>query len=442
MRRINALANVTAGGIMRGVYAALLLKAGIVAEFVFASLNAQSSELDSLRNERNRIQEILQIVQDGRPPCSSSECQSKKAELFYDLQTQLMRTPPIETRLPEIRSQALLAAQQLIRIKKTRELRSPKNLADWVDWYQNRAQYDLEYEARWHFYSEELTFVRNSIRYFLSRIQNPAYAHDFENAWSLGMGEAAYAILESRDLAQLKVGLNESSSKFRQIDEEIKRLNSKVQRIQDQLPDRMGVLFAKFLPGIPPENHLNFFRFFYSSCEYNYCSGVLDSDFQNFLKEYLDQTKLIADDLRDFDELEFGVIGLNNLQSSSNPSELAAHEIKIQKKLESVEGVLRFGLGTTAEILEFSILQSVLGGSRILGGLALGGVHYLEVKWDMPFAETLLPKSDRIKKLEDLQKQFDIAAAARMRALQSFQADAQIKLNQINTRIKELEELQ
>jgi len=426
---------------MRGFYFILACAMGVlVAPLLPESNRLYAGELASLRERLQQLYEILDRYEEGQSACFSSDCQKKKRILLHDLHRQMNRFPFIEGRDQSLRRTALVSGHRLVdKAFQPPHTSKPRSFSEWRYWWQQRYQHDLRLRSSWAAWRSDVRLMRRSIQAYLDLWSLPrSRRENAEALWSQGVGSAAVWITEGLHLrsqaesetdAYRKQKLEEAASQKARLAQEVEQnlrigIRASLREIFYNTDEELLIVVATQVASMMEP--LGF-------------ESLFDEELREYVNYLAQELRNLFGQAQAFDDLEYGVLGLNNFDSSTNRARQIHTELKIQRKLDQVEEWFRFGYDSSIYIL-LSVATFKLAGPEYLLRFGAGGAStYAYLNLEMRPSDLVLRPSSRTRELEAHLDPIILELARRKDLLELAQTQALERISEIEDRIRYLE---
>lgn len=406
----------------------------------FSSVKAQS--LDQLHQGLRLAENLLFRIEQGSQACHSSSCQKTKSATLH----KIYRDSQLLSFLgPEFIDQAetsMQSARKLVRaaIKRT-DLppHQPQNLTEWTKVFERRYAHDIENTISWLAFAAKIESLRASLQYLAQGFKHleSNEKKEFQKLWERGLAEV---LADQRRIQELSVLRDQSRRDGNEVAAE--KLDAEKLELMKKSRDWF-------------EEHeislITIQRRFFSDLEF---SRIIDlvkalnlwSDFfgnPNILSESLAQKSQIIDpslrtlvrDIQSFNDLEFGVVGLDNFSTMINPALAAGWEIQVQNRLQSHLESIQFLMDAGQSLLLLSASMALGGSSRWLQFGIFGTASYFQDVEDFRVSDALFQTSDRITRLQQLEMFWSSRMQKRYVELKSTQILLKQKIHELKEQI-------
>lgn len=411
--------------------------------FLFSSgiLKAQetaSENLDRLYQKREMLLNLLDRVEQGAEPCFSPSCQNQKTSLIHSLHRKLERLPHFDSADPSARRMGIITAHRLVANPYIAPASKKLSIGNWVDWWRRRYIHDLDLKSNWMNMKGNLGLLRKSIR-FLVQLQSSDRSRQIaiQNYWDQGLGAAAANIVAAvrvgRKAEAYSAQGDETKAEFYR--SKVSKHFDAVRRIEKRLGETTKNILRRIFPELEERDLIVYVSQLHQITKEFGSNQLFDPELEEYVSYFYDVSKDLYRDLQDFTDLEYGVIGLENFYTETNPIVALDNELQIQQQLDVVDGVGR----TIVDLATFYIMMKAsygtANGSRLLGGGLTAFSTYASLKADFDFSEILLSRSNRTSRIRAEKVALEAEIADRRKTLLQTQELLLIKIEEINEQI-------
>ncbi|PIR22197.1 MAG: hypothetical protein COV44_09275 [Deltaproteobacteria bacterium CG11_big_fil_rev_8_21_14_0_20_45_16] len=402
--------------------------------------------LQDLYIKQQQVVEILNRFQKGAESCNNTSCQKEKRIALHAIHNRLDSLPNFMPFAAANRWESLASAHALIdRPAKLRKSNGPKSIADWIQWWNARYELDLERGVRWSAFMQDISSYREGLRYLLRLSRLPMDRQErIRETWNLEIGRAAYRAFEGKYFSE-QADLAFMESNKLQADEFDRRSHeaaNEVSAIESTLKVGIRAKLREIFPELSEESIMLQTAFFWRLGEDFGHQDLFHPEFQEYLAYINTDVVEIFNRATTFDDLEYGVLGLDNFDSRENPLVQYQTELKIQRELDSVDGWARFVLNSANSMMLFAAAQNLGGANRLLS-MGMGGAStYFFMQSDIDLANLVWKPSMRSKNLQSLMDSLESKLQIRHASLKMGVRKATEKLQLIESQIFSLEQQQ
>jgi hypothetical protein len=393
--------------------------------FVSMGMQAQPLSLDRLRSQLDRFE-------NGLPACFSEKCQNRKRESLdqiFLLQSKL--SLPLSDLVPNTNS-ALRAAHFLVSYPYAQpEWKFPENLSDWLVWWERRHSQEVKLKNEWVNFSAEVFRQYYGLHRFLQLLDRGADLDLVNQVWMRDAGRIAFLKREGSRISELAFQMPDGAEGDALLAQALAYRDERLQLERAFQGTFDSVLERIFAPYTIEE--------IYSLLDvlYRWTSHLEKSDFLSqknliSLTKNRDIMRKVHQASADWNDLEFGVIGVKNFYSYANPEWQLDLEAPIQEFLDTFEEAARMGVDLGLYTLWFRVAHLASLNIWIQMGVP-AGVQLAEVEWDVSLTELFwAPSKPRGKIYDGLRQQASQQMQSRLR-------DVHRARDLLKARINELE---
>lgn len=408
---------------------------------------ADSHEIEKYERALQIAREQLDRAVNGRDPCHSTSCQIEKTELLDEISIQIDRLPLGIPVFEESSLRALTSAWRLIE----NPFPLPRNSVDesfsfseLKNWWERRYSHDLKLRSSWTGLYGQLLMIEKAIGFYLQLVSSsPARRADFLRAWNGGLKD--YTELERESsiyfyrIRQLEAGGLEGSNEIERLELAREMLNRERERIKSQLPDSPYRLLEKLFPNFQAPESAFILGLISHWLDIFPSNDLFDEERALILQKLENRVENLKENVRSFQELEYGLVGLRNFESMTNPVVAINYELGIQEKLGLAEGVISgiLDLGSWSALYSFS--ASLGMGKALLTSGLLGLGSYYSIEYDLSYSEIFFEPQNRRGELFEQLPKFEQQMARRHQTLKYVR---DVLLQKIESYEKKLDELE
>lgn len=299
------------------------------------------SRIEELEATLAKSRELLEKVQRGAAPCHRDECQVKKGQILSSLFNTYESLPQKYSQfIPSLES-GLSSAHYMVQFPFTQmPMEFPKTLSDWSGWWARRYEYEIQFRAQWLEFLNDTTRLYRAVDLWGKTFtRSPREKKLIQEAWDRGMGEIAELTLAYQSLAWQASALERTGQKIEaaRLSEQARSLRLRSEELESQFAGSFRNVISALFPAGDFKSTLTSLSLWKRILDLNQSPDVL-GDLTKQRVAYLRTTlKKISGAQNDFNDLEYGVIGLNNYYSSVNPEIMLDFEALIQDYLNLVD---------------------------------------------------------------------------------------------------------
>lgn len=414
---------------------------GIISFFSYLGLIAffSTQAAASTQSRQEQLRDMLTRITKGETACFTDACQDQKTNLLLKIQTEVADLPSYFYDKETPPSSGISSAFRLVRSRFS-PLAKPESLSDWHEWWKRRAAHDISLRSDWMKFKGELSFYRFAIYQFLKFAQQPdIFTEDFRRIWLSGGGRIASLLVESSKISDKLLSLQATTSQKRRddLERQLKNLQSELDSLEDETNDDLANVLADSFPQLNRGERFLLLRFLDRASNELMISDPLDSQFIGSLRFFYKKTSSLYSHAQSFEDLEYGVLGLENFDSPTNPAIAAHTELAIQNKLNQVDGIARELIDFSAYILFFLAADKATSGSHFLSMFIVGANDFMMLENnEQRFSDYFIKPSQRSSQLEEQAALFGMEMESRRERLEAEKAFLErelLKIEETNT---------
>lgn len=356
---------------------------------------AQNDRLSRLQQARQLTLQTLDRVNQGAAPCYDSDCQNQKARLYHQIERSLSRATPLRENL------TAHSVYRFLRSPRQELNQNPKTLRDWHAWWKRRYSLEAFQDAEWNAFFESVVQTEKMLQLVWGLVSNPfdldriapRFDRDFREACRLLYSAV---LLEEQANQAYRAGDEAKSDRLK---DEADRLRDRQKAIEERMGRPLLAITRELLPDQSFGDSLRTFIELDRLMRLFGSSDLLHPDLPGFVRGMHQEWNAVFKPSQDFADLEYGVVGLNNLETIVNPVVAVQNEIRIQSQLDRVEIVGQ----SLIDLFHYSLLLGAArdfgSGSKLLTFLGLLGSGYAFEKLDWSVARQIFPSSTRTQEL-------------------------------------------
>jgi len=407
--------------------------------FVFnlsqAELFAQASNPRDRLSEAKRLTvQTLDRIENGAPPCQIEGCAEKKSEVLFNLQSEIQKM-----RWSLQKDVSVAPGFWLVRNSRPQLSYEPKTLKEWLAWWKLRHSSRFRNDAEWMSSYETIVTMEKSFQRLIQLPNQDPFAWDrLKTQWTPRFRNAVNHFyqsieLENRGQRAEDQGQISEAKKLLQDAEKNRQAyaayeksagRSLVAQLREMFPDLNS---GESLRALIQMDHL---MKLYGT------EDLEDEDFLKFLESCHQNWRATFRTAQAFSDLEYGVIGLANFDTSVNPAVAYSKELEIQRTLDRVEvigtQVLDYGPYSfaLAGVREFAL------GSKLVSLFALFVTSYLIEKYELKVGQKILPPSERSQQILSQMDGLEEKMSRRKDSLVQAKKILEKRLEEINRRLE------
>lgn len=393
---------------MRGIRSVL----GALVGFGALNIQVYSSESELLHAKLVRY---LDRVENGRSPCFTSECQGQKAHLLMQLFQETSQLPYVDEVLLKSRKTGIDSAFRLVAkpfIPATNTV--PFRMSDWMDHWKRRFTYETQIQSSWLAFQSDLYHLQDGLQMYQRLIRKPREKlHLIEELEDKGAFQACSLMIESAKLIELSrvyetQGRKLESQKAR---ERALQLHAQREAIESKFQGHFREVLEAVFTGSSFQEIVSFLDASQKWRRILRSSSLFEPQFQSRMNGALQKLKRITQIAQDFNDLEYGVVGLKNFYSSTNPAIRAESEILIQEALDQVEQKLRLLIDLAATYFLIKTGPQIFNSPWIAQTALPTLYQWISIQKGVDLSSEILPPSQRTQslaqRLPQLQEQME-----------------------------------
>jgi hypothetical protein len=431
------------GDIMRGFYSlgVLFLLAPLGSVSAVEEVSERENRLFQLSELRTQFYRFLDRVENGQSPCHLPSCQLEKYQIMEKVSHQLGFLPKAASPLLDEAHKGVFAGYRLA------NLPAPY-LNSETDSHQSRLRYQYslhpEWRGSWYGFLSDLYLIRTMIKSFRQVLEDPIASEQLRQYMDAGLLEMAFHLSEGRAWAdQIVRSRHEGNLEQESVAEEKANLHfAEYHRLRENVfPQLQAEGFRLFegdvtlFPGLNPAQSLQMMlhlRSWISDRPNSYVFEALHLRFLDRLERTLESVVKLS---HQFNDLEFGVLGLRNMESFANPVLRNEKDLTIDQQIQKRES-LEEGLYTSADFfLGFLTINAWLGPSMIRVAPMVGLYEFHKLN-SQPLQRTEGSRSIRLR-FESIQ--FQEQVETRTETLMETKQVILQRIQQIESEIAQLE---
>ncbi len=412
----------------------------LVAVFSLFSIQILSAQnLEKLLQAREIAIQNLHRIQNGASPCTSTECQNKKAEILYKLQNHLHRM-----RWSQPEPIVLNAAYSLTRDPSPELSFEPKGVKDWMDWWKLRHSKKLERDAQWMKSFENIVSRQKTFESLLALIPNDPFTLDrLKDFWSPTFREAC-VVLRNSVLAEAEsqqLELIGDLVRAQKKSAEAEKFRSQLKNFEAELNRPVASILKEIFPDKSGAESLDMIVQLHQWSQTLHVEELEDERLQDFIESSSRKWREIFRMAQSWTDLEYGIVGLDNFEGNVNPAVRAYRELEIQKRLDRIELIGQ-------SVIDFAQYSFVLAGvrefalgSKLMSFFGLFASGYAFEKFELRMGKKIIPSSNRSLDLMNQIPTLEERMATRKNTLIAAKKIFEARLEEIESKIDQLKEL-
>lgn len=377
-----------------------------------SALKAQSSlssiATEKIRASREKAVNVLRQIETGQSPCYSDDCQTKKFRMVSDVYRQSSLLPKVGQLFLESRADGVQSGYRLVQKKfapPSMENAFPSTLREWKSWWIKRYDHELETRSNWMRLTSDLYSLQQGMKIYIELAKaSDEQKSQIEEAWGRGLWRCAELLTsfpnlvlqasqaEAHKNAALALELRREAA--RQIDE-FNTINK--EKFQGQFYPMLELLLPQ---AKTPEQAIALLMLLNHWKQVSGAAHVFDESFQNEMKYRYKEIFALTRTAQDFNDLEYGIVGLKNFYSSVNPAIRTELEMVYQGFLDKVDDTARQIVDLGAFYL-LGITGAEIMGPGFLSQYALPtSLSLFSIEFKFEATELLWARSNRTQDLK------------------------------------------
>ncbi len=378
-----------------------------------------------------KIRRLRTKIENGLSPCFSQSCQQQKRTALQKISEAVQQVPF------SIDQGGILSAHKLLMRPFTTHAEVtqssfPETAADWKKHWQLRRQYEVTMRSQWTSFQGSIYKMREATDLLFSIENNTAQRNQFIEFWKIGIGRAANIMLKQTALYQQMSTLEKTTSDKsagNRLRHEIQDLSNELSSIEDQFGSKIRFVFSKCFPDRPFYQVVQQLGFLMNWASEFHAVHPLEADFVKHVGYFRKSINEATESSQLFSDLEYGMVGIRNFYSMTNPAVANESEIPVQEFLNQVEAHARWLVDLSASYLLYG--AGVSFGK--IGGATLSSVFPVlsSLQKSASIADLSLPSSTFSATLERQQPELDDQMENRIQELFKVKQSLIAKENQL-----------
>lgn len=397
--------------------AGLLLSGSAVGNDQDQNTRPQSDpKLQKLYERRALAYRLLDRMMNGKTPCFTPACQIQKQKQINRIAQELGDIP---RDFLKSRDRGLTSAYRFVK----RPLLAPEDLnffperwEEWVYWWKKRYSAESQWKAEWTILVAEARALKDSTQTYLSWNQfTEAHQNLIREAIDRGLFEIAHFSKRSAELRQRLQDLsrptrNLSSEEIAQrnraiesVEAESQAVFEKLNSLNERFEHRTRAVVAELFPEDSFEDVMTTLHLLEGWMKLFGTTDLFSRSLKAHLTTRAHALQTLTQQIQDFNDLEYGALGINNFFSTLNPEISGEQELIIQEFLNEVDSTAR----TAYHLISFFLMNDAYQSLGILSTRAaylLTSASNFALTWyDIDTSTWILPRSTRF---DELRSQF------------------------------------
>ena len=410
----------------------------------FSTVKAQN--LNQLHEGLRLAEKLLIRIEQGSPACHSTSCQKSKSATLHKVYRDSQLLSFLGPEFIEQAEISIQSARKLVRtpIKRT-DLPSnqPQSFADWTKIFERRYSHDIENMMSWLAFASKIESLRASLQYLTQGFNHleTNEREELQKLWELGLTRV---LIDQRRIQELSVRRDQSRHDGDEVTAE--KLNAEklelMKQSRDWLEENKVSLIdiqRKFFAGLEFSRMIDLVKALDFWSDFFGDPVILSESLVEKTQTIDPSLRSLIRDIQSFNDLEFGVVGLDNFSTMTNPALAAGWEVQVQNRLQSHLESIQFLMDAGQSLLLLSASMALGGSSRFLQFGIFGTASYFQDVEDFKMSSALFQKSDRLTKLQQLEIFWDSRMQKRHVELKSTQMILKQKIDELKERINLIE---
>lgn len=330
------------------------------------SLQAQLDGLTSLHRE---FSSFLERVEKGRPPCHTPSCQLQKMALLEELSHHLARLPRSTSPFVADFDRAIFSGYRLASS-------APPHVLDRSDqWREQRfhVSHHINWRSSWYTLISDLYLIQDLIRVFTEVQADPQRKLELKRLIGRGLLEVAFHMDRGQKALSgvTEAFMEHNSERLQETRARSEAHYDKFHKLSEQVfgeADEFSVLTGSphqppLFPSLNPAQQLQMLLHLREWSRLAGPNELFDAPRNRFLSRAYDSLEKAIDSLQAFNDLEFGVLGLENMQSIANPLLRNQADQQLHSRLYQEEEINAFTASVGTFMFDFFILKAWVGPS-------------------------------------------------------------------------------
>jgi len=361
-----------------------------------ADLRAQSA-LSKLEQSLKQTKSLLDRVEKGKSPCFSIDCQHEKSKILNETR----RLADTISWKPSPQNEAFQAARFFVAYPFQRPSEEfPETMKQWKAWWERRYSYETKYRFQWMSLVNQITSFYDALDIILRRAKTSSALDKelIQEAWDRQAGRIS---LLMREHAQLIETAKQEELKGRDssdLKQEALALSKEREALEKNFGGSFAAIMQELFPQVEFKRSVSSLAHLQLLAEDYQVTKIFDADFLSHVSYWRSQLKKFSNKLQEFNDLEYGVVGLRNFNTSTNPAVAAEQEIPIQEFLDKFDGTAR----AATSIAAFYLMTTVLGvatDSILLKIVIPSGLQLVGSEKDFELSEVLWAPAHRTEEI-------------------------------------------
>ncbi len=400
-----------------------------------------AGNLSELETRLATAQELLKRVEEGQAPCYSHECQYQKNQLLNEAFRRSTLLPSDGLKILTYRDQAMEGAYQMVGKPFQRPGDEfPKTLKEWSRWWKLRMSHEHIYRGQWLAFVNQAFSTHSALDLILKKASaSPSQIPLIEEAWSRGAGQIFTLMREHASLMRQAAVLRDLG-KIKQAESlsvQATRLREQRESLENEFGGVFRSVMEKLFPGLSFEKIGNAFFYLNVIVEFERETQIFSPRTLSRLQFWRAELKRLLKSLQNYNDLEYGIVGLNNFNTTTNPAVSIEMELPIQKFLDTFDQTARMGTQIGAAYL-MSSAYSLAGLGYLAQSLTFTGLNLTANEYDFDFTLLLWEPATRTQALEALLPELKDQMNSRFKDLLRARKELKRLIQDLETQIQSL----
>lgn len=388
---------------------------------------------DQLTKVKAMIEAALDRVRLGQDACHDRLCQNQKRALLAKLKIEL-------DWLPEWAEDSLLRKSFHSAYRLVSQPYEKPQKTDLLAWWKRRYQYELEVRSYWPHFVESLADLSKSLSE-LEKLKSEEPRPLWEHYWKENLFKAAQDLHLAVRLTR-EASFKELEGQFEEaetIREQAQTYFDSLHRFEEKQGLRISRIFQKLAPKARAAEALQMILQIGRWAQWFGTEDIFNEEFLSFVGSQSSHIRSLYRLAQDFNDLEYGVVGLKQVNGVYLPLENLQSEIEIQSLLDRFEEGIKMGIDTGVFFLLAGSANAIAAGSRILTFGILAPSLYAQTKWQWNLSASLFTPQDYTDELRLHEFQLEEMLALRRSSLQQTERALLDRLDRVNRELETYE---
>jgi hypothetical protein len=394
---------------------------------------------DVLRLQKNRqtLIGLLNKVENGRDPCFSDQCQQQKLNLLGQIYQNAENIPGVDRIVLQSRQAGIQSAYDLIRKRfsfRASEDSMPRTAKEWWAYWKKRSNLENELQSSWMGFLSEIYSVSDGLQIYSKTLRRSSEDRALiQEAWDRGAAEASELMIRAALLSEQASALQSAGNApaANDLRKQALQLSEKREQIESRFKGQFRGVLESLFPNTSFKGVISFFSLIKSWAP----RDLFEASFSHRLTARADDVKSLSRLAQEFTDLEYGVVGIRNFSSKTNPAIAAEAEVPIQEFLDQVESRVHTLIELGASYLLLRVGRLYFD-SPLWANFALPTTYNLlsiEKSWSL--STTLVKPSTRLSLLQQSLPTFEEQMEKRYAELLKTRELIRTKISEIDTQL-------